>query len=73
MRVMLAGKCDYGWKMSSLDRYPESLDTWVSSDHASRLYAGLNEYGVSLVENNGRDPLWDAFDLVCYEERENSA
>lgn len=59
--------------MSSLDRYPESLDAWVSSDHANRLHAGLNEYGVPLAANNGRDSLWDALDLVCYEERDNSA
>jgi hypothetical protein len=60
--------------MSTLDRYPESIHARVASDLASRLHAGINEYGVPLVAHNGRD----AFDLACYlrqaiEERDNPA
>jgi hypothetical protein len=56
--------------MSYLDRYPESMHARVASDLASRLHAGINEYGVPLVAHNGRDALWDAYeeclDMACY-------
>jgi len=68
--------------MKPFDLYPESIHARVASDLSSRLHAGIDEYGVPLAANNGRDALYDAYeeclDMACYlrqaiEERDTSA